>query len=74
MTNATGINLPAVIRRRPFTTPQPTTAPILDPDWHYTPAAKTDVLETFRKHGWVPPTEQKLREKWEKEQAMRHEA
>lgn len=79
MTHVTGINIPAVIRRRPFTTPQPTTpqpttAQILNPDWQYTPASRTDVLETWRKHGFVPPTEQKLRAKWEKEQAMRHDA
>lgn len=72
VTNATGINIPAVIRRRPFTnaaneTKQTQQARILDPDWQYTPAAKTDVLETFRKHGFVPPTEQKLRAKWEAE-------
>lgn len=76
VTHVTGI-IPAVIRRRPFTTnetKQTQQARILNPDWQYTPASRTDVLETWRKHGFVPPTEQKLRAKWEKEQAMRHEA
>ena len=31
----------------------------------YTPAVKTDVLETFRRQGWTPPSEQpETRAKW----------
>lgn len=31
---------------------------ILDPSFQYTPAAATDVQRTWRKYGWVPPSEQ----------------
>ena len=31
----------------------------------YTPAAATDVLATFRRKGWVPPSEQQVyMDKW----------
>ena len=34
-------------------------------DWHYTPAAKTNILETLRKVGFEPPSEDKrFQEKW----------
>jgi hypothetical protein len=35
---------------------------ILDPNFKYEPSAKTDVQATWRKHGWVPPSEQKKNE------------
>lgn len=28
-----------------------------EPGFTYTPANKTNILETFRKMGWVPPSE-----------------
>lgn len=32
----------------------------------YTPAVATDVLATFRRKGWVPPSEQQVyMDKWE---------
>lgn len=32
----------------------------------YTPAVSTDVLATFRRKGWVPPSEQQVYiDKWE---------
>lgn len=34
-------------------------------DWHYTPSAKTNILETLRKCGFEPPSESKwFQEKW----------
>jgi hypothetical protein len=34
-------------------------------DWHYTPAAKTNIVETLRKMGFEPPSEDKrYQEKW----------
>ncbi len=33
-------------------------APILDPKFKYTPAAATDIQETWRKFGWKPVKEQ----------------
>ena len=34
-------------------------------DWHYTPSAKTNILETLRKCGFEPPSEDKrFQEKW----------
>jgi len=31
----------------------------------YTPAVATDILLTFKRHGWVPPSEQKVYlDKW----------
>lgn len=33
------------------------TIPIHDPRFRYTPAAKTDITQTWRRYGWVPPTE-----------------
>ncbi len=39
-----------------FTVTKPR-ARILDPDFIYTPAASTDVTNTWRKHGWVPLAE-----------------
>ena len=32
---------------------------ILNPDVAYTPAAKTDVSRTLKRHGWTPPSEDK---------------
>lgn len=32
-------------------------APLLDPSFKYTSSAATDVQATWRKHGWVPPSE-----------------
>lgn len=34
-------------------------APLLDPSFKYTISAATDVQATWRKHGWIPPTELK---------------
>lgn len=31
--------------------------PLHDPRFQYIPASKTDVQRTWRKYGWVPPTE-----------------
>lgn len=32
----------------------------------YTPAAKTNVIETWRRFGWVPPSEQvEYQDKWQ---------
>lgn len=28
-----------------------------DINWHYKPAAKTNVLETLKREGWIPPSE-----------------
>lgn len=30
---------------------------ILDPDFRYIPAARTDIMKRFRAMGWVPPSE-----------------
>jgi hypothetical protein len=39
---------------------------ILNPDVAYTPAAKTDVSRTLKRHGWTPPSEDKeMQKKWE---------
>ena len=32
---------------------------LLDPNFKYNPAAATDVQRTWRKHGWIPPSEQR---------------
>jgi len=32
---------------------------LLDPKFKYIPAAKTDVAETFKRFGFVPPSQQK---------------
>lgn len=38
----------------------------MNDDTIYTPAVKTDVLATFRRLGWTPPSEDpKIIEKWE---------
>lgn len=34
-------------------------ASILDPNFVYVPAAKTDILKRFRALGWIPPSELK---------------
>ena len=34
-------------------------------NWQYIPAAKTNILETLRKMGWTPPSEDaRHQEKW----------
>jgi hypothetical protein len=39
---------------------------ILNPEVSYTPAAKTDVSRTLKRHGFVPPSEDKeMQKKWE---------
>jgi len=35
---------------------------ITDPNFIYTPANKTDVTRTFRRHGWTEPDRAKQRE------------
>jgi hypothetical protein len=32
---------------------------LTDPHRRYTPAAKTDIIETFKRLGWTPPSEAK---------------
>jgi hypothetical protein len=32
---------------------------VLDPEWKYTPASSTNVLQRFKAMGWVPPSEKK---------------
>jgi hypothetical protein len=34
-------------------------ANLLDPSFKYTPSTKTNVQNTWRKYGWIPPTELK---------------
>jgi len=34
---------------------------ILNKKFPYTTAAKTNILETFKRFGWVPPTEKKAK-------------
>lgn len=50
-------DIPAVIRRRASQPAPRPLAQILNPLWHYTSAAETDVLRTFKRLGWIPPTE-----------------
>ena len=39
---------------------------ILNPEVSYTPATKTDVSRTLKRHGFVPPSEDKeMQKKWE---------
>lgn len=33
-----------------------------DPDFVYVPAAKTNVMDSFRKMGWIPPSELKAQQ------------
>jgi hypothetical protein len=41
-------------------TAQPTKpVTLLNPQFKYVPAAKTDILKRFRDMGWVPPSEKK---------------
>jgi len=42
---------------QPQTPPQPALLTILDPKFKYTPAAQTDITQTWRKHGWKPLAE-----------------
>ena len=49
-------DIPAVIRRRKPSPVRPQ-AKLLDLNWQYVPAAETDIRNTFRRMGWVPPTE-----------------
>lgn len=34
---------------------------LVDPTFEYVPAAATDVMRTWKKFGWVPPSEQKAK-------------
>lgn len=43
-------------------------APLLDPSFKYINSSATDVQVTWRKHGWVPPSE--MRNQNEKAQAI----
>lgn len=42
-------------------------APILDPSFKYTMSSATDVQATWRKYGWVPPSELKAHNEKAKE-------
>lgn len=35
---------------------------VLDPDFRYTTAARTDVSVTWAKYGWTPPNREKQRQ------------
>jgi hypothetical protein len=35
--------------------------PLTDPKYRYTHSSKTDVVATFKRFGWVPPTEVKAK-------------
>lgn len=39
--------------------PNAKTYGILDPNFKYTPAINTNIMETFKAMGWVPPSIQK---------------
>ena len=41
-------------------------SPILNPLFEYKNASKTDVMETWRRHGFVPTTEQQRKEAQER--------
>lgn len=41
----------------PQTPPKPTFPSILDPKFKYTPAAATDITQTWRRFGWKPLAE-----------------
>lgn len=30
---------------------------ILNPQFQYTPSVATNIVDTYRKHGWTPPSE-----------------
>jgi hypothetical protein len=48
------------LRAVDVTTAQPIkTVNLLNPQFKYVPAAKTDILKRFRDMGWVPPSEKK---------------
>ena len=32
---------------------------LTDPNWKYIPSKETDVMKTFKKFGFVPPSEQR---------------
>lgn len=34
-------------------------ASVWNPNWKYVPACSTNILETFRRLGWIPPSELK---------------
>ena len=54
----TSRKLKAVERQlQPEVRPAPPARSILDPDFKYYPAAATDVQRTWRKFGWIPPSE-----------------
>ena len=57
-------DIPTVIRRRQMhaVALPPARQGLLDPNWQYTPAAETDILATFKRMGWVPPTEARRRQ------------
>lgn len=44
---------PPQIGRAKLTRPS---VPVTSPEFHYTPAAATDVTRTWARFGWIPPT------------------
>ena len=45
--------------KKPAPAPVKVVADILNPDWQYIPANKTNVADTWRKFGWLPPSKTK---------------
>lgn len=47
-------------------------AKLLDPEFNYTQSVNTNVLLTFRRFGWIPPSEQQeYIDKWAKYQTKK---